>query len=72
MGDGGLSYLLTWRGSNASLEPVLFISHIDVVPVANETLASWTHPPFSGAVADGYIWGRGTLDVKVRVVCVCV
>lgn len=27
-----------------------------------------THPPFSGAVADGFIWGRGALDVKVGVV----
>ncbi|KAG2445338.1 hypothetical protein HYH02_008803 [Chlamydomonas schloesseri] len=49
------------------LLPVLFLSHLDVVPVANETLANWTHPPFSGAVAGGYVWGRGALDDKVGV-----
>lgn len=28
------------------------------------TAEQWVHPPFSGAVADGYVWGRGTLDDK--------
>lgn len=66
VGQGGLSYLLTWPGTDPSLRPLLFVSHLDVVPVANETLANWTYPPFSGAVAQGYVWGRGALDVKVR------
>jgi len=62
-----LSLLITWQGEDESLDPLLFISHLDVVPVAAETAANWTHPPFSGAVADGYIWGRGALDVKIGV-----
>ncbi|KAG2439389.1 hypothetical protein HXX76_004746 [Chlamydomonas incerta] len=79
VGDGNLSYLLKWVGTveleqqreeaaaAAPLLPVLFLSHLDVVPVANETLSNWTHPPFSGAVAGGYVWGRGALDDKVGV-----
>ncbi|PNW82050.1 hypothetical protein CHLRE_06g271700v5 [Chlamydomonas reinhardtii] len=55
------------EGVAAPLLPVLFLSHLDVVPVANETLSNWTHPPFSGAVAGGYVWGRGALDDKVGV-----
>lgn len=60
-----LSLLVTWDGSEPGLKPVLFISHIDVVPVTDSTLADWTHPPFSGAIADGYVWGRGAIDVKI-------
>ena len=37
---------------------------MDVVPVESGTEADWTHPPFAGAVADGFIWGRGTMDMK--------
>jgi acetylornithine deacetylase/succinyl-diaminopimelate desuccinylase-like protein len=43
------------------LRPLLINHHIDVV-AADPT--QWTHLPFSGAVADGYVWGRGTLDTK--------
>ncbi|KAG2445918.1 hypothetical protein HXX76_000521 [Chlamydomonas incerta] len=67
VGAGGYSRLLTWRGSDPSLEPVLFISHYDVVPVTPGTEGEWKHGPFSGDVADGYVWGRGTIDIKFSV-----
>lgn len=41
--------------------PLLLYGHIDVVTTAHQ---DWTHPPFAGDIADGYIWGRGTLDMK--------
>ena len=56
----GGSLLLRWNGKDSSREPVLLMSHHDTV----EASGSWTHPPFSGAIADGRIWGRGTLDTK--------
>jgi len=43
------------------LKPLVLNHHMDVVPADPE---QWTHPPFSGDVADGYVWGRGTLDTK--------
>ena len=42
---------------------VMMYSHIDVVPAGD--LSTWKHPPFSGEVADSYIWGRGAQDNKV-------
>ncbi len=61
------SLLYTWRGSDASLEPMLCAAHLDVVPVEPGTEGDWEHPPFAGAIADGYIWGRGTMDDKLSV-----
>jgi len=43
------------------LKPLVLNHHMDVVPADR---SQWTHPPFSGDVADGYVWGRGTLDTK--------
>jgi acetylornithine deacetylase/succinyl-diaminopimelate desuccinylase-like protein len=43
------------------LKPLLVNHHLDVVPAEP---SRWTHPPFSGDVADGFVWGRGTLDTK--------
>jgi len=60
----GNSLLYTWSGSNHQLKPVIMLAHQDVVPIDESTKDQWTHPPFSGTVADGYIWGRGTLDDK--------
>ena len=63
----GSSLLYTWQGSDPTLAPILLTAHFDVVPVEPGTEANWTHPPFSGAIADGYVWGRGTLDMKQTV-----
>ena len=66
----GLSLLYTWRGADPSLPPVVLMGHQDVVPVIPGTEASWTQPPFGGDIADGFLWGRGTLDDKVSVLAI--
>ena len=58
------SILIRIQGSDPSLRPALFMAHQDVVPVVKGTEEDWIHDPFSGDVAGGYIWGRGTLDIK--------
>jgi Acetylornithine deacetylase/Succinyl-diaminopimelate desuccinylase and related deacylases len=61
------SLLYTWVGTEPTLPPVLLLGHLDVVPVEPGTEKEWTYPPFSGTLADGYIWGRGAMDDKVAV-----
>jgi acetylornithine deacetylase/succinyl-diaminopimelate desuccinylase-like protein len=41
--------------------PLLLYGHVDVVTTENQ---KWTHPPFEGHIVDGYLWGRGALDMK--------
>ncbi|MGH8541104.1 MAG: M20/M25/M40 family metallo-hydrolase, partial [Stenotrophobium sp.] len=60
----GHSLLYTWPGSDSAAKPILLLAHMDVVPVEPGSEAQWTHAPFSGDIADGYIWGRGSLDDK--------
>jgi hypothetical protein len=50
------SLLLKWQGRNASLPPALFISHLDVVPIAPGSEQDWTHPPFDGVIADAWAY----------------
>jgi carboxypeptidase PM20D1 len=61
---GRHALLYTWPGTDPKAPPIALMAHQDVVPVALGTDASWTHPPFSGALADGYVWGRGAWDDK--------
>jgi carboxypeptidase PM20D1 len=67
---GELSLLFTWQGREANLTPVILMGHMDVVPVIPGTEEDWTYPPFVGAIADGYIWGRGALDNKSSVIAI--
>jgi carboxypeptidase PM20D1 len=46
------------------------MGHQDVVPVIPGTETKWSHGAFSGDIADGFVWGRGTLDDKVTVIAV--
>ena len=55
--DGNL--LFYWKG-RTSAAPIVLMSHQDVVPAEGE----WLHPPFSGAIVDGKVWGRGAFDTK--------
>ena len=49
------------HGDGTGGEPILLLSHLDVVPAPAEL---WSHDPFSGDLADGYVWGRGAVDMK--------
>ncbi len=60
----GFSLLYRWQGSDASQPPILLMAHMDVVPIDTATADQWEHPPFSGDIAEGYIWGRGAIDDK--------
>ena len=58
--DGNL--LFHWKGKS-DRKPILLMSHQDVVVAEGE----WIHQPFSGDIADGKVWGRGTSDTKCSV-----
>lgn len=62
----GKSLLFHWKGKDSEQKPYLLMGHTDVVPA--EQVGLWTHPPFSGVKDQGYIWGRGTLDMKMNIV----
>lgn len=59
-GRGNLVARVRARGP-ATAGPLLLLTHVDVVPVVP---SEWQHPPFSGAVVNGEVWGRGALDMK--------
>ena len=65
---GENNLVFRWQGTDSSLTPILLMGHQDVVPVEVGTEANWTHGAFSGDIAGGFIWGRGTLDDKQTIV----
>jgi succinyl-diaminopimelate desuccinylase len=53
---------LVARIEGTSDKTILWLGHIDVVPAG--TPEFWTYPPYSGTIADGCVWGRGSSDMK--------
>ena len=58
--EGNLLY--RWQGKSDE-RPIVLMSHQDVVPAEG----AWIHAPFSGDIADGKVWGRGSSDTKCSV-----
>lgn len=61
---GSYTLFMSLPGTSPQATNQLFISHLDVVPVDQKSISSWDHPPFSGTIANGQIYGRGALDDK--------
>src|SRR5688572_16497174 len=57
----GRANLVARLRGDGSAPPLLLTSHVDVVLAEP---SRWTHGPFSGDIADGYLWGRGAVDMK--------
>lgn len=64
------SVLIRIEGRDSSLKPGLMMAHQDVVPVVKGTENDWLHGPFSGDISEGFIWGRGALDIKVMLIAI--
>lgn len=61
------SLIVRYRGDGSGGRPVLAMAHMDVVTAKPE---DWKHDPFKLSEDGGYFFGRGTLDIKVGVVCI--
>ena len=59
----GMANLVAKLPGPAGKKPLLLMSHADVVPAVAK---DWSHPPFSGDLADGFVWGRGAVDNKAH------
>lgn len=53
--------IITRLAGRGNAPPLLLYGHVDVVTTEKQM---WQHPPFEGRLIDGYVWGRGALDMK--------
>ena len=67
---GPASLLYTWTGEEPDLPPVVLMAHQDVVPIEPGTEGEWTHRPFGGEIAGGFLWGRGAMDDKGSLIAI--
>lgn len=61
------NFIARLNGQDDGKAKLMFMSHTDVVPIGDES--KWIHPPFSGALDRGRIYGRGSDDCKSMVAC---
>lgn len=62
----GRANLIAKIKGRSQARPIVLLAHLDTVP-ADER--DWTVPPFSAEVRDGFIYGRGAIDMKSQVIC---
>ncbi len=60
LGPGRANFYARLQGRGSG-KAIALVHHMDVVPVTRE---AWSVDPFAGLVKDGYVWGRGALDMK--------
>ncbi len=66
--DGGYSLLYHWRGKSPEHgRAIALLAHQDVVPASE---SGWKYPPFEGCIAEGYVFGRGAIDMKCQLICI--
>ena len=65
------SLMYHWKSEHPEKEPVALLSHQDVVPVTPGTEEDWKYPAYSGEIAEGFLWGRGAIDMKNHLIGVC-
>lgn len=58
---GRTNVVARWGGDGSRQDALLVHGHLDVVPAE---ASDWSHDPFAAEVVDGYLWGRGTVDMK--------
>jgi acetylornithine deacetylase/succinyl-diaminopimelate desuccinylase-like protein len=59
--NGQTNLIVRLAGKDRTKKPLLLLNHFDVVPVDRK---AWSVDPFGALIKDGWIWGRGTLDMK--------
>jgi len=64
------NYIYEWKGSDASILPMVLMAHYDVVPVETSAIKLWHAAPYGGEVKENYIWGRGVLDDKSSMISI--
>jgi acetylornithine deacetylase/succinyl-diaminopimelate desuccinylase-like protein len=64
--EKGRGNIIARLKSSSDKKGLMLSSHLDVVPTEN---AGWTHDPFGAEIENGFVWGRGALDMKNAVAC---
>ena len=60
-GDGRINMMARIPGRGLGRKPLVLLHHMDVVPADPDL---WSHSPYGGEIDDGYLWGRGAIDMK--------
>lgn len=64
------SLLYKWTGKDDSVNPIVLMAHMDVVPLEPGTESLWSVNPFEGIIKRDTVWGRGATDDKMNLIAI--